>query len=121
MHKSRIGEITIDCQTDDLSGAVDFWSRALGYEAEKHEDHFHLLAPKTDIQINIQKAPHEPRVHIDFETDDIEAEVKRLEDLGAKRVREGKRWVVMQTPTGHGICICRPARSNFEESAHRWP
>lgn len=121
MHKSRIGEITIDCETDDLSDAVAFWSQALGYAAEPHEDHFHLKAPKSDVQINIQSATHEPRVHIDFETDDIEAEVARLESLGAKRLREGKRWVVMQTPTGHGICICGIARDNFAENANQWP
>lgn len=121
MHKSRIGEITIDCQADDLNDAVAFWSKALGYEAAAHEDHFHLRAPAADVQINIQKVSHQPRVHIDFETDDIEAEVARLEDLGAKRIREGKRWVVMQTPTGHGICVCRPARSDFKQNAHQWP
>ena len=121
MHKSRIGEITIDCESDDLSAAVSFWSAALGYKAEPHEDHFHLKAPKSDVQINIQTVTHEPRVHIDFETDDVEAEVARLESLGAKRLREGKRWVVMQTPTGHGICICGIARDNFAENANQWP
>ena len=80
------------------SDAVAFWSQALGYQAKRHEDHFHLGSPKDDVQINIQTVTHEPRVHIDFETDDIEAEVARLESLGAKRIREGRRWVVMQTP-----------------------
>jgi hypothetical protein len=30
MHKSRLGTIVIDCCTDDLSGAADFWARAPG-------------------------------------------------------------------------------------------
>ena len=38
MHKSRLGEITIDCNTQDLEGAVDFWSAALGLKARPYED-----------------------------------------------------------------------------------
>jgi len=33
----------------------------------------------------IQKVSHPSRVHLDIETDDLEAEVKRLEALGARR------------------------------------
>jgi predicted enzyme related to lactoylglutathione lyase len=120
MHKSRIGEITIDCNTDDLESAVTFCSAALGYKAEGHEDHYRLSAPPNDVQVNVQKVTHEPRVHLDLETDDIEAEVARLTSLGAKRVRDGRRWVVMQTPTGHGICVCHPQRSDFQENANTW-
>ncbi|GJL94861.1 MAG: hypothetical protein DHS20C05_12660 [Hyphococcus sp.] len=121
MHRSRLGEITIDCLTDDLEEAANFWARVLGYRPKAHEDHFHLIAPPDEVQINVQQVKHEPRVHIDLETDDIEAEVARLTALGAERERKGRRWVVMRTPTGHGICVCRPARSDFEENANQWP
>ena len=30
MHKSRLGGLIIDCRTDDLDAAADFWSQALG-------------------------------------------------------------------------------------------
>lgn len=95
MHKSRLGEITIDCQTQDLESAADFWSAAFGYTATTHENYYVLKTPKNEVQMNIQAVRHPPRVHLDIETDDIEAEVERLEALGAKRVSKERRWWVM--------------------------
>ena len=49
-----------------------------------------LYAPLSDgpgaLHIEVQKVAHPSRVHLDIETDDIEAEVSRLEKLGAKRI-----------------------------------
>ena len=45
-----------------------------------------------------QKVSHASRVHLDIETDDIEAEVKRLEALGAKRIEKIETWWVVRTP-----------------------
>ena len=125
MHKSRLGEITIDCNTDDLEGAVKFWSAALGVKAKAYEDEtfsaYHLEAAANELDINIQAVKHPSRVHIDIETDDIEAEVQRLEKLGATRVGEELRWWVMQAPSGHRFCVARVCRSNFETEANEWP
>ena len=33
MHRSRLAGFIIDCQTDDLEQAAQFWSAALGYAA----------------------------------------------------------------------------------------
>ena len=120
MHKSRLGEITIDCNTNDLSSAAQFWESVLGYQANSFEDHFRFNTPGDDVCINLQKVAHESRVHLDIETDNIEAEVRRIEQLGGRRVRDARRWVVMSTPTGHGLCICQPARSLFSSRAHQW-
>jgi hypothetical protein len=54
---------------------------------------------------------HESRVHLDIETDDVEAEVLRLERLGAKRVEKGRAWWVMEAPTGQRFCVVRAKRS----------
>ena len=121
MHKSRLGEITIDCCQEDLPDAVKFWELALGYKANKFEDHYRFETPGDEIAINLQRVTHEPRVHLDIETNDIPAEVKRLEALGAKVIRKERRWVVMAAPTGHGLCICNPARRLFETRARIWP
>ena len=120
MHKSRLGEITIDCNTEDLEAAAQFWSQVLGYQVSAFENHYRFETPGDEIRINLQGVSHEPRVHIDIETDDIDAEVRRIEKLGGRRVREERRWVVMETPTGHGICICQPQRKQFSENAHQW-
>jgi hypothetical protein len=59
-------------------------------------------------------------VHIDIEADDVDAEVRRLEALGAKRVHHLKRWWVMQAPTGQRFCVVRPQRPDFKSQANEW-
>ena len=88
MHKSKLAGFIIDCETDDLDRAAHFWGGALGMPVrelpagrsgaiyKKLEDSQHGL------HIEVQKVSHPSRVHLDIETDDIEAEVRRLEKLG---------------------------------------
>ena len=63
---------------------------------------------------------HDSRVHLDIETDDLEAERARLEKLGAKLVARVKSWIVMEAPTGHRFCLVHPGRSGFRDEANRW-
>ena len=63
---------------------------------------------------------HDSRVHLDIETDDLEAERARLEKLGARLVARVKSWIVMEAPTGHRFCLVRAQRSGFNEEANRW-
>lgn len=123
MHRSRFGGIIIDCQTDDLDGAAEFWSLALGYrrKGEDSDDIYRTLQPhERETYVEVQKVRHESRVHLDIETDDIEAEVLRLESLGATRVEQIKDWWVMEAPTGQRFCVVPPANDFFEETANRW-
>jgi len=70
----------------------------------------------------VQKVAHESRVHLDIETDDLEAEAKRLEALGAKRIEFVKgRWWVMEAPTGQRLCIVRRQREAFGPHLNEWP
>jgi glyoxalase superfamily protein len=55
------------------------------------------------------------------ETDDIAAEVARLEALGAAVVSRLERWVVMQAPTGQRFCVVRVQRPGFPKNAAEWP
>jgi predicted enzyme related to lactoylglutathione lyase len=125
MHKSQLAGFILDCETEDLQAAADFWGAALGIEAEQSaspgEEHYRMLHTQPgDVHIEVQKVTHSSRVHIDIETDDIEAEVLRLEQLGAKRLDSVNTWVVMEAPTGQRFCVVRPQRTNFKESANRW-
>jgi hypothetical protein len=88
MHKSRLAAFVIDCQTEDLDSAARFWSAALGRSAGPTNDpgYQELATRSHEPQLLVQKVPHPGRVHLDIETDDLEAEVKRLEALGAKRI-----------------------------------
>jgi hypothetical protein len=60
-------------------------------------------------------------VHLDIETDDLEAEAVRLEKLGAKRVAFVRgRWWVMEAPSGHRFCIVQKQRKAFGPHVNRW-
>lgn len=126
MHKSRLGAVVIDCQTTDVDQAAAFWSQALGWPARRLDDptdfsYRELVGPPAEVNVLVQSVAHPSRVHIDIETDDIEAEVGRLEALGARRVKQVKRWWVMEAPTGQRFCVVRPQRDDFESSARQWP
>ena len=125
MHKSRLGTVVIDCQTDQLDVAAEFWAKALGWPSEQLSDpndsnYRRLDTPRSEINVLVQAVSHPSRVHVDIETDDVEAEVKRLENLGARRVAHVKRWWVMEAPTGQRFCVVRPQRSDFESHANVW-
>lgn len=126
MHHSRLSSIIIDCQVDDLEAAAKFWSAAIGRKIANvdldGEDRYAEIETADDEPIVvIQKITHESRVHLDIETDDIEAEVKRLEALGAKRVAFVKRWWVMEAPTGHRFCVLNKQRKEFGPHLNEWP
>jgi len=125
MHKSRLGAVVIDCETPQLETAADFWSKALGWppKALPHPNdanYRELDTPPTEVKVLVQAVTHPSRVHIDIETNDIEAEVERLEKLGARRVSHIKRWWVMEAPTGQRFCVVRPQRSDFADQANVW-
>jgi predicted enzyme related to lactoylglutathione lyase len=125
MHKSRLGALVIDCKTGDLEAAVEFWSQALGYAARHSgdpgdENYIGLETAPNELHMEVQKVEHESRVHIDIETDDIEAEAARLEALGAKRLQKIRTWLVMEAPTGQRFCLVDPQRADFEAAANTW-
>jgi hypothetical protein len=61
-------------------------------------------------------------LHLDIESDDVEAEVLRLEKLGAKRVANVRTWVVLEAPTGQRFCVIRAKRSlDGAAGAQVWP
>jgi predicted enzyme related to lactoylglutathione lyase len=125
MHKSRLAGFIIDCRTNDLDAAARFWSEALGYPLRRSENaedagYRPFDTPGDDLHIEVQKVEHPSRVHLDIEADDIEAEVRRLEKLGAKRVAQVRTWWVMEAPTGQRFCVVRVQRSDFAANAHTW-
>ena len=125
MHRSRLGTVVIDCQTADLDRAAGFWAKALNRPARKPQDpadanYRELETPPGEVVMAVQQVDHPSRVHIDIETDDIEAEARRLEALGAKRVGTVHNWCVMEAPTGQRFCLVRPQRPDFKEHANVW-
>ncbi len=109
MHHSRLAGFIIDCRTDDLEGAARFWSAALGLPNRGEDGHGYspLDGSAHQLNIEVQQVAHESRVHLDLETDDVEAEAARLERLGATKVKRLERWWIMEAPTGQRFCVVK--------------
>lgn len=124
MHHSRLCAFVIDCQTEQLDDAAQFWGKALGRKVaaqdEQQSTYRGLEAREEEPMLLLQQVPHPSRVHLDIETDDLDAEVARLEALGAKKVEFVKRWWVMEAPTGHRFCVVKPQRGPLEGKANTW-
>jgi predicted enzyme related to lactoylglutathione lyase len=125
MHRSRLCALVLDCRVDDLTDATKFWSKALGRavaSADQDGDgkYAELATDADEPFLLLQKVDHDARIHLDIETDDLDAEVARLEALGAQRVVFVKRWWVMQAPTGHRFCVVRKQRAEFGPHLNTW-
>ena len=125
MHRSRLCAVLIDCKTSDVDAAAQFWAEALGRSVDPGHPgsrgiYRMLKTPPDEPIVQIQRVDHESRVHIDIETDDIPAEVARLEKLGATVANRLERWAVMQAPTGQRFCVVRIQRAGFPKNANRW-
>ncbi len=117
MHRSRLSTFVIDCPTEDVDEAARFWSAALGRPAKalEGESAYRELASRPEEPLLlVQRVDHPGRIHLDIEADDLEAEVKRLETLGARRVAFVKRWWVLESPTGQRFCVVNPQRGPLE-------
>ena len=126
MHKSKLAGFIIDCQTSDLEPAANFWGSALGMAVRdlppgEGEIYKKLEDTSHGLHIEVQEVSHPSRVHLDIETDDIAAEVLRLEKLGARRIQMVHTWWVMEAPTGQRFCVVRASSEDFAAKAHQWP
>jgi len=106
----------LDCANPDVQAR--FWSQALGYTTLGGAGNFVLLVdadgikPKLLLQAVPEGKTGKNRMHIDIDTPDVEAEVARLEALGARRLEDaarsehGMNWVTMADPEGNEFCVC---------------
>jgi predicted enzyme related to lactoylglutathione lyase len=124
MHRSRLSTLVIDCRTQDVAAAARFWSAALGRKVKDTVDepgYLELESRESEPILLVQRVDHDSRIHLDIESDDLEAEVKRLEALGAKRIAFVKRWWVLEAPTGQRFCVVNPQRGPLQGRANEWP
>jgi predicted enzyme related to lactoylglutathione lyase len=109
-HRSALVALVIDCQVEALAPALAFWSAALGRaivnpDQDGDGSYAELESAPDEPFVLLQRVAHESRVHLDIESDDLDAEVLRLEALGATREGFCKRWWVMRAPTGQRFCV----------------
>lgn len=111
-------ECTLDC--NDLERLAAFWGQTLDYRPHPVvPGHYISLSPSDQhgFTLTLQRVP-EPkiaknRLHLDLLVEDLEAEVSRLEALGATRLTPlpmedyGQRWFVMADPEGNEFCLGR--------------
>ena len=125
-HRSRLAGFIIDCNVENLDAAADFWSQALGCSVADRDAgdgtaEYQMLGDTPgDLHIEVQKVAHPSRVHLDIESDDIDAEADRLEKLGAKKIAFVKRWWVMEAPTGQRFCVVRMKHPERGAPAKEW-
>jgi hypothetical protein len=113
-HHSRLAGFIVDCEGGSLRAAATFWGSALNMPVVDPDEggegrYARLDGSAHRLHVEVQKVDHPSRVHLDIESDDIEAETHRLVALGAREVarpREG-RWIVLEAPTGHRFCVVR--------------
>jgi predicted enzyme related to lactoylglutathione lyase len=113
-HKARL-ELVLDCA--EPTRLAKFWRAALDYRDDYIDAKLVVLVPKegTASPLLLQGVP-EPkagknRMHLDIVVDDVEAEVRRLQALGARRIDNGvqnfggTRWVRMSDPEQNEFCV----------------
>jgi hypothetical protein len=123
-HYSRVLKIVIDAPPDRHDQELAFWQGALGQELPPvYSPEYHgAVLHGTDLMLLMQRLDAgQPRIHLDIHTDDLEAEVARLERLGAERVQPVQGWWVMRDPAGLPFCVL-PIRVGelTDDNAQRW-
>jgi predicted enzyme related to lactoylglutathione lyase len=122
-HRSRLLQFVID--VDDLDRGVAFWSAALDATEEQLSErsrpiYRRLRLPDAGIRVLLQRTDDEKvskeRMHLDLVTDDIEAEVRRLEALGATRYDHQQErgfdfWVMGDPGATSAVCSTRTSPS----------
>ncbi len=131
-HRSRLAHFVID--VDDLDRAATFWASVLDAKEEQLPDasrnvYRRLRPPDSEIRILLQHTAdpktHKERMHLDLETDDIKAELHRLETLGAIRhehqQERGFDFWVLRDPWGNEFCLLEPNFPHLLRRRRVWP
>ncbi len=117
--------IVLDVPQDQNDAEVAFWQGVTGRQLKQlkgHPEYYGTRLPDGHMGLLVQRLGDGPaRVHLDIHASDVNAEVARLEALGAERVKQLEFWWVMRDPAGLVFCVVQaPAGSLDDSNAHRW-
>ena len=114
--KIWIGDITFD--VSDPKAMAEFWAAALHFRITEITDALAIIAapsgrsPRCSFQKVATPKLGKNRIHLDLFAGDMEAEVARLESLGAKKLRVDRDgavvWTVMVDVEGNEFCVQPP-------------
>ena len=126
MHRSRLATVVIDFDAKSFEDGARFWSQALGRErlarSERYESLRGRVGGEGGLYVGLQRGMDDPqKLHLDIETDDVEAEVLRLIGIGAQVKARIRSHVVMRAPGGHTFCVIPATRGDFSANAKTWP
>jgi hypothetical protein len=128
-HRSRLSILLLDLPPEHHAAGRDFWAGATGRPAQPDatDEKWSSLGSFADgWHVEVQRTGEgtPPRWHVDIESDDVEAEVARLEALGATRhryVEDGRFWQMLD-PAGLVFCVVGiQTGEEFERYAVTWP
>jgi Glyoxalase-like domain len=124
-HYSRIYKIVVDVPPAEHDRELAFWQEASGQPLGPlpgGPEYHGASLPGQELALLVQRLGEGPaRVHVDIHTDDLEAEVTRLERLGAQRVERMAHWWIMRDPAGLPFCVLPQQRGTLtDDNAHRW-
>lgn len=126
MHRSRLSTLLIDVPAHQARSSAAFWSAALGVRGRKPpgEPQFTTLhGAIPGLVTAVQSVEDEARFHLDIETDDVAAEVARLQGLGAVEESSWQGCHTLRVPGGHLLCVI-PVHTDpetFADLAQTWP
>ncbi len=106
----RLAGLFFDVPASDEGGEVSFWTEVFGAEARNDGDGDEYTAlvggHGAPFPVEVQRlGTGDARLHVDVESDDVDADADRLEALGATRVEKISSWWVMRDPAGLTFCI----------------
>ncbi|KAB8164644.1 glyoxalase/bleomycin resistance/dioxygenase family protein [Streptomyces sp. 3MP-14] len=124
MHRSRLHVVLIDTPPETSDAELAFWGAALGRQPVPEEGTpFATLTRLAggELLAHQRLGEGEPRIHLDLESDDVAAEVARVEALGATRIGEHDGCVHLRDPAGLVFCVVPVQSEDFAERATTWP
>ena len=121
MHRSRIGIVLIDHDGEHYNEALAFWAGVQGARPTV-DGPYAGVGEVGSLNLEVQRLEEgAARIHLDIETDDIRAEVARLQRLGASVVDDRDRYVIMADPGGVVFCVVGVQTGDrFAEDALEW-
>jgi glyoxalase superfamily protein len=122
MHRSRIGIVLVDHPGEHHDAALAFWAGVQGVPPAPDGPYAGVGQIGT-LNLEVQRLEEgQPRIHLDIESDDVAAEVSRLEALGATVLEQRDGWVIMADPGGVVFCVVGiQTGDRFAAEAHEWP
>ena len=120
-HRSRLAMLLLDLPPESHDSGRDFWAGATGLPArpDADEPEWTTLGPAAGLHLAVQRtaAGTPARWHVDVETDDVDAEVARLEALGARRLADMGGFWQLTDPAGLVFCVV-PVQTGAEFDRH---